>query len=235
MLQREDGCRHQYSYLLTVAGCFEGSPDGYFRLAEAHVATDQPVHRMQAFHVGLDGFRSYGLVGRIFKHKGRFQLLLHERIGREGKSACLLPFRIEFDQILGDILDFRLGTAFEILPGLAAQAIDFRCFAVTRLELGNAVERMDGNKHHVATGINQFDRFLYPSVQVGFHQTSVLPYSMVDMDHIVAHPHGVQVVDRHLLRSFDLPADTQFMITIEYLMVRIVAVPGFFVNVTFMQ
>ena len=57
--------RHEYCHLFVIDTCLEGGPDGHLRLAEAHVAADQAVHRALAFHIQLDVLRSLQLVGRV--------------------------------------------------------------------------------------------------------------------------------------------------------------------------
>ena len=80
VLQRENRGRHQHSHLFAVAHGFESGTDGYFGLAEAHVAADQAVHGVQTLHIGLHGLGCGGLVGRILEHERGFEFLLHERI-----------------------------------------------------------------------------------------------------------------------------------------------------------
>ena len=58
---------------------------------------------------------------------------------------------------------------------------------------------------------------------------------MIDMDHVIPDPHGIQIVDRHPFGTLHLPADVQFVIALENLMVGIVAMLGMFVDIPFMK
>ena len=235
MLQGEDGGGHQHRNLLSVARRLESGPHRHFGLAEAHVAADQPIHGMDAFHIGLDRFGGCCLVGRIFEQEGRFQLLLHIVVRRKGKAARLLTLAVEFDEVFGDILDFRFSTALEILPGLAAELIDFWRFAVPRLELGNAMQGMDRNEHHVAARIDELDGLLHAPALDTFHQTAVLPHPVIDVNHVIAHPQRIQVADGHLLGTLHLAVDVKLVVALENLVVGIITVFRPLVDIAFMQ
>ncbi|MPM28418.1 hypothetical protein SDC9_74940 [bioreactor metagenome] len=59
MLGGQHGGRYQNGRLFAIGGRFESRTYGYFRLAEAHVAAYQPVHRMVTFHIQLDFLRGF--------------------------------------------------------------------------------------------------------------------------------------------------------------------------------
>ena len=86
VLQCEDGGWHEHSHLLIVAGRFEGGAHGNFRFAKSHVATDKTVHRARTFHVALHFFCHAQLIRRVLVGKARFQFVLQERVGTEGKA-----------------------------------------------------------------------------------------------------------------------------------------------------
>ena len=92
---------------------------------------------------------------------------------------------------------------------------------------------MDRYEHHVSAGIHEFHRLLRASIHIGLDQSAVLSHAMVDMHHIIAQAHGVQVVDRHLLQTFHLTAHRQFVVPFEDLVVGIIAVFRTFVDITF--
>jgi hypothetical protein len=54
VLLGQDGGRHQDGDLFAVHDGLEGRPQRHLGLTVAHVATDQPVHRLGLLHVGLD-------------------------------------------------------------------------------------------------------------------------------------------------------------------------------------
>ena len=118
VLEGEDGRRHQHGHLLGIADGLESSPDGHFRLAEAHVAADEAVHRAVVLHILLDRLRRPLLVGRILVHEGGFELFLEVGVGREGEALRGPALRIELDEFLGDVLDAGLGRCLHRGPGL---------------------------------------------------------------------------------------------------------------------
>ena len=65
MLISQHRRRHEHGRLLAVAGRLESRPYGHLGLAEAHVATDETVHRHSALHVGFHILRGLELVGRV--------------------------------------------------------------------------------------------------------------------------------------------------------------------------
>ena len=71
--------------------------------------------------------------GCYIPHERGFQLLLQISIRRKGESLAGLALGIEGDQFARDVLDGLLGRGLELLPGSAAQFIDFGRFAFAAL------------------------------------------------------------------------------------------------------
>ncbi len=113
--------RHQHRHLLAIASSLEGCTDGNLRLAEAHIATHQTVHRSAALHILLHLLRSLTLVGRIFIEEGSLQLMLQITVGTIGESLLPSALGIEFDQVAGDILDSLLSLLLQSVPGTCTQ------------------------------------------------------------------------------------------------------------------
>ena len=55
------------SDLLALHHSFEGGADGYFGFSKANIATDQAIHRTQAFHVDLRVDDRFHLIRRFTK------------------------------------------------------------------------------------------------------------------------------------------------------------------------
>ena len=91
------------------------------------------------------------------------------------------------------------------------------------------------DEDHVTVLVDQFDSFLGPVSHMSLDQSAVLPYTMVDMYHIITYPECIQVVDGHLLGPFHLTAYAQLVITLEYLMIGIIAVLRILVDISFME
>ena len=70
VLTGQQGRGHQDRGLEPVLDGLEHRPDGDLGLAEAHVATDQPVHGLGSLHVRLDLFDGPELVGGLDEREG---------------------------------------------------------------------------------------------------------------------------------------------------------------------
>ena len=64
----QHGRRHQNRDLFAVHHRLERGANADLRLAEAHIAADQPVHGLGAFHVGL-GLTDRTVTDRAFPRK----------------------------------------------------------------------------------------------------------------------------------------------------------------------
>ena len=76
MLECQDSRRHQHRHLFAIVHSLEGRADGHFRLSEAYIATDKPVHRACTLHILFYLQGCLALIGCIFIDKGGLQLLL---------------------------------------------------------------------------------------------------------------------------------------------------------------
>ena len=108
--------RHQHSHLLTIACRLESGTHGDFRLAKAYVATDQTVHGLCFLHIGLHIVGGLQLVRGVLIEERRLQLLLHERVGREGEAQLPTTGGIQLDEVASNILQLGLGALLHALP-----------------------------------------------------------------------------------------------------------------------
>ena len=120
MLEGQNSCRHEHSYLLAVGNCLECSSYRHFRLSETNIATDKSVHRTIVLHIPFNSGYSLFLIRCILIHERRFQLLLHIRISRKGKTLGPFSLCIQLYKILRYILDLGFSAGLEILPCLRA-------------------------------------------------------------------------------------------------------------------
>ncbi|OAV68855.1 hypothetical protein Barb6XT_00767 [Bacteroidales bacterium Barb6XT] len=135
---------HEHSRLLVVSRCFEGSADGHFRFAEAHIAAYQPVHRAVALHVLFHFGGRLCLVGSVLVNETRLQLMLQIAVRREGKALFLLAAGVEEYQIAGDVLHLRLGLFLHPFPCTAAKLAQLgRLAAFLALVFGKFVQGVD--------------------------------------------------------------------------------------------
>ena len=95
MLGGQNGGGNQHGHLLSFHDGLERGAQCHFRLAEAYVATEKPVHGKGGFHVGLDLGDGSLLVGGLLVGKGIFELPLPWGVGAEGVAARGLPGGVE--------------------------------------------------------------------------------------------------------------------------------------------
>ena len=120
MLVCKHGCRYHHRHLLVVAGGLEGGTHGNLGLAETDVATDKAVHGLRTLHIGLHLLRHLQLVGSVFVNETGLQFMLHEIVWCKSESALFAAFAIKQYEVAGNVLEFRLRTFLETVPGSGA-------------------------------------------------------------------------------------------------------------------
>ena len=81
VLLGEDGGGHEDRHLVPVEGDLEGRAHRDLGLAVAHVAADEPVHRLAPLEVRLHLANRLELVRRLLERERRFELVLPGRVG----------------------------------------------------------------------------------------------------------------------------------------------------------
>ena len=84
---------------------------------------------MRTFHIGLHVVGSLQLVRGVLIEEAGLQLMLHEGVGREGKTALLPAGSIELYQVAGNVLQFLLGALLHALPLTCTQMRQSRWIA----------------------------------------------------------------------------------------------------------
>src|SRR5690606_38073627 len=116
MLQGQDGRWYQNSDLFAIRHSLESGAYSHFCLAKTYISTDQPIHRVGAFHISLHVVGRFLLVGCIFIDKRSFQFLLQIGVWMESKTRLCLAFSIELDQVACDVLDLLFGGLLQLIP-----------------------------------------------------------------------------------------------------------------------
>ena len=129
--------RHQHRYLLVVGHCLKCSTDSDLRLTKTHVTTDETVHRLITLHIRLYFLSSLQLVRSIFIQETGFQFVLQKAVGTILETFLLFTLRIKFNQITGNILNFRLCPFLDFFPCSCAQLTDTGLFSFFPFILGD--------------------------------------------------------------------------------------------------
>ena len=99
MLLGQNGRRDKNGRLLSVQNAFHDRPEGHLRLAEAHVAAEQPVHRDRPLHILLDLGRTAQLVVGLGIGEVLLELPLPARVRGKGIAGEALALGIQGDQL----------------------------------------------------------------------------------------------------------------------------------------
>ena len=222
MLEGEHGGGHEHRHLLAVGGGLEGGTHRHLGLAEAHVAAHQAVHGAAALHIGLHVVGGLQLVGGVLVEEAALELMLQIGVGTEREPFHMATLGIELDEVAGDVLDALLRALLHALPRAGAErAQAWRLTAVGPAVFGNLVERVYRHVHHVAPLVDDAYHLLVAVLGGHAHQTAELADAEVDMHHVVAGLHLLQLLHRegHLARTGGIGAQAVLMEAVENLVV----------------
>ena len=186
MLESQDGGWDQDSGLLAIAGRLEGRPNSDLGFAKPHIAADQSVHGVSLLHIRFDGFGGFALIGGVFVQKRRFQLVLQVII----RGKCMAPgsfsTSVQFNQILGDVLDLGLGFGFEFIPRIGSQFVNFGRGSVFARIARNLVQGMNANIEQIIVPVADSYRFLPLTVDLNFLHAGVFADPVIHVHHVVS-------------------------------------------------
>ncbi len=155
VLRCQHGRGHQHRHLGPRPDGLEGGAQGDLRLAVAHVADDQTIHRRGLLEIGLDVDRGAQLVGRLLVGKGRFHLRLPGRVLAKGAAVCLGPVGVEAKQVAGKVA-YRLPDPGPCsLPLTAAELGELRMVAAGVAR--DALDLLDGDPDAALLGEVQLE------------------------------------------------------------------------------
>jgi hypothetical protein len=134
------------------------------------------------FHVGLDLRKRRQLVRRLFVRKGRLELLLPGRVGRERDPGPGLAGRVDLEQLLGHVLDHLACAPSRARPITGAEPVQ-RGLVLTAQEFLDAVEVLDRHKKLVGLGVIELQVLAVRAF--GFEQAHPRESrdAVVDVDH----------------------------------------------------
>ena len=104
MLLGQHGGGHENGRLLAVQNALHGRPQGYLRLAVAHVAAQQPVHGGGLLHIVLDLLDAAQLIVGFLVFKALLKLGLPVAVRAKGKALYSAALGIQLDELRRHIL-----------------------------------------------------------------------------------------------------------------------------------
>jgi len=111
--------------------------------------------------------------------------LLPKGIRREGMTGLELADGIEFDELLGDLLDPGFGPGLEFVPLLAAQLVEHGHIAVPGGVFLDLIHLFEGDVELVAIGVLDLDAFTAAAISIDLFEPLKNTHPVLDMDDIV--------------------------------------------------
>ena len=185
MLAGQQGRRPDHRHLLARHGGDEGGPQRHLGLAEAHVAADQPVHRLAGGKIVHDVGDRLQLVIGLGIGEARAEFLV-QALGRTERLAS--PDRAlggDLDQAVGHVGNALLQLGLARLPGDAAQPVEDGPL-LARAVTAQHVDVLDRHEELVATVVGEPQAVVAGVMDLERHETLVAPDAMLAMHHEVA-------------------------------------------------
>ena len=124
MLEAEDRGGREHGDLLAVPQRFESGAHDHFRLAEAHVSAEQPVHGLGALHVALDLFDGVELILGLGELESVLEFALPVAVGGEREAVGNFARGVKLQQLLGHVAHPGFDLGFGARPGGPAQPVE---------------------------------------------------------------------------------------------------------------
>ena len=186
MLFREDGGGHQYGHLLAVEHRHEGRSQGHLGLPIAHVAADQPVHRLGTGHILSDIFDRFDLVGGFLVRETALELghIVVHRL--KGETRSNLAGRIELEQFPGNPLGRPPDPGLDLFPGLAPHLVQHGRHTLHAHVLLDEPHTIHRQIEAVAPPVDNREIIVLRAIQPQLGQTVVLTDAVFGVHHEVS-------------------------------------------------
>ena len=203
-------CRARSVVGTTTATCFpsitarKAARKRHFRLAEADVAADEPVHRPALGEVFGDRVDARELIVGLLIREARDELVIGPiRHAEDRRRPCLARSR-NLDQLLRHLADALLHAGLASLPGRAAELVEIR------VRLVGAVARqklhvLDGQEELVAARIFEFHAVVRSACRRDGLEADEPADAVIGMHHEIARREARRL-HQHVARLLRLPA-----------------------------
>ena len=126
VLKDQNRGRREDCYLLAFHNRLESGSHRHFGLAVAHIADDQPIHRLHAFHARLHVFDGGFLIGSESVLERVFELVLPGSVLAVGVTLNQFALGVELQQLFGHVAHRAFSSGLRLLPADAAKLIKRR-------------------------------------------------------------------------------------------------------------
>ena len=186
MLLRQNGRGAQHHHLAPRIHALEGSAQGNFGLAKAHVATEQAVHGLCRLHVCLDIGDGVELIMRLLVREALLHLDLLRRIGRARNPGDGGAARIKIHQIECKLLGAFTCLARSAAPIGSVQARQARLVTIGTNISRDAVHLLKRHVEFVAISVFKQEIIALAASHLLADNLSKQGNTMCGMDHVIA-------------------------------------------------
>ncbi len=157
----------------------------HFRLAEADIAADQPVHRLAAGEIVEHGVDAGLLVLGFLVGKARREFVV-DAVGRgQHRGLMQRAHGGDLDQLLGDVADALLQSGFARLPGHAAKLVELNAGFVGAIA-AQELDVLDRQIELVAALIDQLQAVMRLAVSLDGGKADETADAVIGMDDEIA-------------------------------------------------
>ena len=192
VLEREHRGGRQHGHLPRIADGLERRAHGHFRLAVAHVAAEQPVHRLGGFHIALHFLDGTKLVRGFLEFEGILKFPLPVAVGRVGEAADGLALGVKLEKLIGHVghraADFFLARH----PRSAAESVQRGSGATEGAVFLHQVHARQRNVEARFLRIGQEHELAGRTVGIHLAEAFEAANPVIDMDHVIA---GLEVAE----------------------------------------
>ena len=198
MLLGQQGCRHQHRDLLAVGDRDERGAQCDFRLAEAHVAADETVHRFAGDEILDDRFDGGGLIRRLFESEafGERFVVVHvelERVAFARRALC-----VQVEQFRSRVMRALRSFLSRLVPLTTAKFVQWRGLGRGAAVAADQMQAGDGDVQFCVVGVQQMQEFVRTVTEIERRQAEIAPDTVLLVDHRIADAHLRQVTQHRV-------------------------------------
>ena len=193
VLVREQRRGHEHGDLKPVLDGLEGGAERHFRLAEPHVAADQPVHGPRPLHVAEHLFDGALLVRRLLEGKGGLELAVEIIRRREGRALLGLARRVDGDEFPGDLEDVFFTRSLVLAQAGAPRRSSFGAAPSAPMYFLDLVEAVERNVQLGIGLVAQSEEIRFEPVYGDMRQALVFAHAVVGVDYVIS---GLELLER---------------------------------------
>ena len=188
VLLGKNGGGNQNGHLLSVHDSLHNSPEGNFRLSEAHIAAEQTIHGGRGFHIPLDVGNAPQLVVGFRIGEIVFKFLLPGCVRSESKTRLPFSGGIQLDQLSCHILGSLSGLGFGFLPGIGADFVQLHRLVFTAAAdiFADHIQLGGGNKEGITALIGDLDVILDGIVHLDLFHSHETADAVVFVNHQIS-------------------------------------------------